>query len=441
MDVALICHHREAPVVTDATFTHKAEAQDRPSASAAITPTPMCLPPEIMDMIIGHADDNRTLYNCSLVCRAWLLSSRFYLFREVQLASSAAYDLFVAQVLHNDHMRPYLGDILSFEINGFGATSPSPRSRSLSTACRLFLFHFSGHMLQLRRLSISNIHWKLPLPARYEPFLGSGFPKLQTLELARCELLSPLFLQRIISSLPLLTRLALSYLTFAMPPGYTRLCPDSAQRHALQSLRIHYHRDKDQWLDSFLPWLSSRIQLSSLRALDFCATAHLPSSRGEIVLSQSHVDFLRQVAPTVETLDVNHPSAPYRFPLEDFANLVTLNVHVRDTIINPTWAPLCQFLRGASSTLHALRIHGLSTHALSTSKQAWRGLCVTAEGLDGVDEIFGMQGYDNLREVVLSVSGTSPQETSSEREELLADLQRRLPILHRRNVVRLIFTG
>ncbi|KAI0076450.1 hypothetical protein K474DRAFT_1622892, partial [Panus rudis PR-1116 ss-1] len=44
------------------------------------------LPPELVDEAIDHLwNDIRSLQSCSLVCKAWLPSSRLHLFRTVRL--------------------------------------------------------------------------------------------------------------------------------------------------------------------------------------------------------------------------------------------------------------------------------------------------------------------------------------------------------------------
>ena len=54
------------------------------------------LPPEIWDTVIRHLHaDNEALIACCLTCRAWLPTSRYYLFRHVRLKTRQAYASFL----------------------------------------------------------------------------------------------------------------------------------------------------------------------------------------------------------------------------------------------------------------------------------------------------------------------------------------------------------
>ncbi|KAJ7698609.1 hypothetical protein B0H17DRAFT_927350, partial [Mycena rosella] len=45
------------------------------------------LPPELFDIIIGHVqDDIHVLAMCGLVCRSWLASSRYHIFKATPVA-------------------------------------------------------------------------------------------------------------------------------------------------------------------------------------------------------------------------------------------------------------------------------------------------------------------------------------------------------------------
>ena len=60
------------------------------------------LPTEVIEVLIGHIDDNQTLYSCSLTCRCWLPASRFHLFRSLSIATRTSFDILVRVRNEND---------------------------------------------------------------------------------------------------------------------------------------------------------------------------------------------------------------------------------------------------------------------------------------------------------------------------------------------------
>ena len=68
---------------------------------------PPYVPPEIIDIILGHADDE-LLCTCALVCHVWLETSRRHLFQRIALVRATAYDSFIRQIVHCRRMAPWL---------------------------------------------------------------------------------------------------------------------------------------------------------------------------------------------------------------------------------------------------------------------------------------------------------------------------------------------
>ncbi|KAI0935124.1 hypothetical protein AcV7_004018 [Taiwanofungus camphoratus] len=66
------------------------------------------LPPEVTDYIINFLwYDFRTLYNCALVCHAWLPCSRFHLRSPLIIHNRSHFDDVVDDILHNQQLWPY----------------------------------------------------------------------------------------------------------------------------------------------------------------------------------------------------------------------------------------------------------------------------------------------------------------------------------------------
>ena len=71
----------------------------QPEASSSSVPS---LPPEIWDAVICHLHaDNEALIACCLTCRAWLPTSRYYLFRHVRLKTRKSYASFLDSLQHS----------------------------------------------------------------------------------------------------------------------------------------------------------------------------------------------------------------------------------------------------------------------------------------------------------------------------------------------------
>jgi hypothetical protein len=103
-----------------------------PSLPEVCQPTPMPLPPEIVDNIIDEVGDLRTLKVCSRVAKSWVARSRTHLFRQVVLFSHRHWQ----------------------ETMSVGDTSPARYTRSLTLA--------QGNITRGRWINTVNLHQFLP---------------------------------------------------------------------------------------------------------------------------------------------------------------------------------------------------------------------------------------------------------------------------------------
>ncbi|KAI0704192.1 hypothetical protein C8T65DRAFT_248302 [Cerioporus squamosus] len=180
---------------------------------AVVTPR---VPPELVDQIIAHVGDGATLLNCCLVCSSWLPASRHCLFHIIRINHPDTSNLLVSRVLQSDRLRPYLASVFELHFSGTklpptgilvrGDLIPSADPRTHVK----FIQEFVGHMPNLACLTMNNSNWEKCPPHPSTFLMFSQFPGIRELRFRMCHFPSWSTLRRMLASLPSLTTLELT---------------------------------------------------------------------------------------------------------------------------------------------------------------------------------------------------------------------------------------
>lgn len=262
---------------------------------------PTTLPAELTDRVISECIlDNNTLSNCAQVSTNWLPASRHALFKYIAFDTVTKFELFVDRVLHSDRTRPYLAGVLELYITDRSSGIPQygrvDTVKTVSSACRLILYHLSGHLPRLESMFLWGINWELyPTPRPHEPLLLSQFPSLERLTLINCHFPSFQFVRRALVALPRLSDLTLSTTSWP-PPSPLQLssiytCTPTGPELRFLSIAPH---DVGASTNGFLPWLSRTRSRHSLLNLN---VGWLTPGTGAEFL-----EFIALVSSTLQTL-------------------------------------------------------------------------------------------------------------------------------------------
>ncbi|KAI0915928.1 hypothetical protein AcV5_003399 [Taiwanofungus camphoratus] len=156
------------------------------------------LPPEVTDYIIDFLwYDFRTLYNCALVCHAWLPRSRLYLQPSLYIRDRSEFDAVVDDVLHDQRMWPYYDHIQSLEIQ-------EDRQKPYVHVVPHLL---APRMSKLRVFTIWDVDWcnqTRPHPSFFR--LIARFRSVTCLNLVDCKFPAFRDVRRLVCGLPQLTK-------------------------------------------------------------------------------------------------------------------------------------------------------------------------------------------------------------------------------------------
>ena len=234
------------------------------------------LPRELIREILRFfCDDEWALQQYALVSRDWLLESRPFLFRNIDICDRDPLELFVSNVLHAERLRPWLTSIHHLSIY-------------LSLKEESLIADISERLSNLRTLTwaLSPCQPSCPLSAKVLHALGQ-FSRLQQLELFQHDSLASFEdLKKIIVAFPALSSLTLFGAAWS---GSSRpnepssdplalLAPDGYARPKLTKVSAPMaHRDTKQFTDDVLLWLSTTPPQYLLRELSVDA-CNLPAA-------------------------------------------------------------------------------------------------------------------------------------------------------------------
>lgn len=226
------------------------EGAAQPEAPPGFVPS---LPPELWDTVIAHLrTDHKALIACCLTCRAWLPTSRYYLFRHVRLKTRQSYASFLDSLEHAPELPGWIKRLTVTE---------SSRSSAHPFDISPMLSHLTGiHHLHLR------VAW--PVSVCAPSLLASSvvFPFLTTLIL-RGGKYDAQEIPQLLSAFPRLSYLRLSdvndknfgpVLPLTVAPMSSAATDDSGGPKELVLLRISVT------IEYFLFHSSLRFQLQSL---------------------------------------------------------------------------------------------------------------------------------------------------------------------------------
>ena len=228
------------------------------------------LPRELIREILRFfCDDEWALQQYALVSRDWLLESRPFLFRNIDICDRDPPELFVSNVLHAERLRPWLTSIHHLSIY-------------LSLKEESLIADISERLSNLRTLTwaLSPCQPSCPLSAKVLHALGQ-FSRLQQLELFQHDSLASFEdLKKIIVAFPALSSLTLFGAAWS---GSSRpnepssdplalLAPDGYARPTLTKVSVPMaRRDTKRFTDDVLLWLSTTPTQYLLRELSFDA--------------------------------------------------------------------------------------------------------------------------------------------------------------------------
>ena len=300
-------------------------------------------PSELTDRIIGCMDklDKRTLCSCALVSRKWLPASRHALFHLISIQRPSTFKLLIDRVLHSDNARPCLAGVRVLAIDDFNTgldTSvfdhhPVPEisdgeGELVTSACRLFIYDFSGHLPGVQRLNLSGLRWTYQsTPRPHEALFLSQFSSLKTLSLMTCFLPSFSFLRRALIAVPQLERLSLLFVSWHPADRLPAVMTSFTTRPRLRNIRISpapsLHARPSGWL---LLWLCQTSTPHVLRNLEVFGDGILDNAGS---FNEGYAEFLKGPFPHLRKLRIPLASM-YSFPkLYDKPVLIYLSLTLR----------------------------------------------------------------------------------------------------------------
>ena len=268
---------------------------------------PPYVPPEIIDIILGHADDE-LLCTCALVCHVWLETSRRHLFQRIALVRATAYDSFIRQIVHCRRMAPWLklARILFY----------SEESVNQTRGNRIFL-ELAGQLPNLSSLILDSLDFTKSLHLRAHHGL-SRFTYVRELWLQTCVFPSLATLRRCCAALPNLRNLCLSEIVLTASTSSEIILDHFYARPALDTLSIEidpeYSNAVSQWLSHTPTAYSLRRFMVTSSQLQYywdefgstttCMDIILSSTQGELQLDvprafSSWLIIYRHLLPTI----------------------------------------------------------------------------------------------------------------------------------------------
>ncbi|KAJ7636943.1 hypothetical protein FB45DRAFT_1001859, partial [Roridomyces roridus] len=190
------------------------------------------LPQEIWDLIISLCEHD-SFPSCSLVCRAWVTSSRFQQFetrklRPVVISPSSLPDILNLVDSSTSTISPYINRLV---LKDWG-----PSSESSSSTFHAQLPRITGRMSVIESLTFDSTNWEDMMDGALKFLVFNFRDTLKTLELRDCPCRSFDSLVDLICSFPALDKLTLYRIVRLGPKGERR---DSRPLGLLRSVQVH----------------------------------------------------------------------------------------------------------------------------------------------------------------------------------------------------------
>ncbi|KAJ7735089.1 hypothetical protein DFH07DRAFT_114424 [Mycena maculata] len=275
------------------------------------------LPPELFDIIIGHArDDICDLATCSLICRSWLASARYHIFQGNPISIRPGnVQTFIQLIAHPlSTLPPY---IQSLELLSLNSPEGSFDSQWLDPIIGIL-----ANLPCVTEILIENIHWGRMNPSTKSALL-TGFRALTHLELWAAQFDSVSHLLQLVCSKPLLQILSFDDLGWEDPSFETPANSSQCVPGTLHSLRLSncYKRD-------ILDWLTSHVTIPPIHHIQL----------GSVYPEDTHSigRFLKRLGSDLLTLQLEFSSLDAGGDAEDFCSQVDLahNSALRTVILD-----------------------------------------------------------------------------------------------------------
>lgn len=219
------------------------------------------MPLEVWESIIDACSgDTVTLKACATVCRAFVRPSRTHLYRHIVVTTSPVADSVIEALERNPDSR---GAVIELHLDG-----ASPLGALAGWVCRVLRRLLPMlHRLQTLRL------WSMSLTSPSVPHLLSAVRRtVSRLEIAYCQVFGFAELADILSALPGITNLVISYIT--VRHGQMTASPEiEATGMALTSLCVKEQPYSGSWMAALAHWLNETSTPSSLRKMDLRPTS------------------------------------------------------------------------------------------------------------------------------------------------------------------------
>lgn len=242
------------------------------------------LPPEVEDIIIDYNfNDPKTLARCALVCRGWLDTTRFHLWRTVSLGNYGEHDPdeFLARINEQPDIALHVREVkVMFPLS-------SPRPHFLDTLLRLFAV-----LPQAERLLLDRIYSDPLIPSETSTFPSHNpvvSKNLKFLKISRCRFDNTEPLERLFRAFPNIQDFSVLR-SFTI--GSSFLTSRSHGENEFRgSLLPHLSKLRVISLNqSFLmTWMSRFVHLSDVTTLEIgMHEGHVESWLSSIILAMSH---------------------------------------------------------------------------------------------------------------------------------------------------------
>ena len=236
------------------------------------------IPPELWDYIIDYLhDDMHTLGACCLVCRSWLLSSRFHLFATVQLYAFDIDTYLVAICAPGSTIPPYVRNLEVY--NGRNEWESTVVINALPKLPQLSA---------VERLSLVHVAWDTLIPEAKERLFGLS-RGLKALKLDHMDFLSIGQALHFISSAPLLEALSLGSVYFLSSEVLLADFPAPPVKRIIFDVNVH--------LPVIIDWLCLWQPVPTVRSVrfDVFKLEQIPCIS----------DYLRRLGPLLEYLGLD----------------------------------------------------------------------------------------------------------------------------------------
>ena len=159
------------------------EGQSKPTPPPANPQTDALLPPELIDQVIDYLhDDKQTLRSCSLLCRLFVPSARFHLFRTVVIKKDRDHAMSVLASMAPDLVLYIRNLTLENDGDTFKGLHKLMEGEKPRARLAALVYDIAPRAKNVENLTLKDI----PFDSSIVQMLSSSFPNLHTISLFDC---------------------------------------------------------------------------------------------------------------------------------------------------------------------------------------------------------------------------------------------------------------